>query len=105
MPPMKPAAALASLLMLAACASPTWTNPNVTPEQAKNDYSECNAMAQDANARDAAIQQDILASRGQDWQRSGTLGTHQDVFAAETQQRTGDIVRNCMLAKGYTPAK
>jgi hypothetical protein len=102
---MRFVAVSALALVLAACAGPRWEKSNVTPEQAKSDYSECNALANEANARDAAIDQDILASRGHDWANSGTLDTHKDVFEAESQHRTADVLRSCMLSKGYAPAK
>jgi hypothetical protein len=105
---MKPtaaaAAAIALGLALAACAAPRWTKAGASPEQAANDYAQCNALAGEANARENAIESDILASRGHDWENQGTLSAHTDVYAAETQHRTGDIIRRCMEAKGYAEA-
>jgi hypothetical protein len=95
--------ALAVALALAACAGPQWEKPGISAETAAADYADCSSLAQDATQRDSAIQADILASRGHDWERSGTLATHTDVFAAEDQRRSGDVLGSCMRLRGYTP--
>ena len=96
-------AGLIVMIGLAACASTVWNKAGVSNEQAAADYAECNSLAQGANQRDSNIQADILASRGHDWSQSGTMSTHQATFAAESQQQSGDIIRSCMIAKGYAP--
>ena len=90
------------VLLLAACAGPKWTKPGVSDATAAADYSDCHAEADQADTRDADIQSDIMASRGHDWSQSGTMGAHQDSFAAENQARTGDVMASCMHLKGYT---
>jgi hypothetical protein len=95
-------AAAALALVLGGCLGPTWAKPGVGPEEAAADYSQCNALAQGAVARDSNIDTDILASRGLDWQNSGTLGVHRATMASETSTRSADVLRSCMLAKGYT---
>lgn len=98
---LRTAPALALVLLLAGCAGPRWTKPGVSQTQAEADYSECNEMAQAANRRDDEIEADILASRGHDWQQTGTMATHKAVFAAEAYHRTDDLMHFCMQAKGY----
>ncbi len=87
-----PAVALA--LILAACSSkPQWVKPGT-----------CRAYANAASRQEAAIDQDILASRGTDWQRNNTLQAKKSTFALQDKGHTRDIIANCMNAKGYAPA-
>ena len=88
-------------LALTGCGS-AWNKAGVGREQAARDYSECNHMAEIANQRDSNIDTDILASRGQDWQRLGFLNAKRAGYADSNEARTGDIVDRCMLSKGYT---
>ena len=91
-------------LALGACAgTASWTKQGVTDQAAAADYAECNSLAQEATRRASNIQADILASRGQDWERSGTLDTHRAVFAAETGPQASDVLKSCMIGKGYAP--
>ena len=96
--------ALASALALVACASePQWVKDGVSGKQAAADYSDCQSQAQNSTQRDSNIEADIMASRGHDWQQSGTLGAHEAAFAAESQKQSDQIVRECMIGKGYAP--
>jgi hypothetical protein len=94
-------AALAAGLALDACAGPQWTKPGVGADTAAADYADCRSLAQQATQRDSSIQADILASRGRDWENSGTLEAHQDVFAAEATRQSGDVLGACMRLRGY----
>jgi len=92
-------------LLLAGCGSGgNWTKPGVSPDTAEADLSSCQRQARDATARDAAIDADILASRGQDWQRTGTLAMRRDDMADSNRGRARLIIARCMAAKGYTEA-
>ena len=93
--------ALAMALALGACAGQQWVKPGVSADIAASDYADCLSLAQDAARPSGDIQADILASRGRDWENSGTLGAHQDVFAAESTRRTGDVMGTCMRLRGY----
>ena len=94
--------ALAVAAALAACAGPQWTKPGAAADTVAADYADCRSQAYQTTRRDADIQSDILASRGHDWEQSGTLMTHTDSFAAENQRRAGNVVGACMQLKGYT---
>jgi hypothetical protein len=101
-----PAAALAALLALLACAGGRqWTKPGVSADQAADDAADCQSQAQQATRRDSQIDSDILASRGHDWSNSGTLAVHQTVFDTGTTDRADAVLQSCMLTKGYAPAK
>jgi hypothetical protein len=93
-------------LALVGCAggADKWTKPGVTPDMTETELSDCESEAHSATQRDAGIDADILASRGQDWQRAGTLGLKRDDMANSNRARSAQIVARCMAAKGYRPA-
>ncbi|MGO8915995.1 MAG: hypothetical protein ACLQJR_08810 [Stellaceae bacterium] len=96
---------LAVLLPLAACSGAGgWSKPGVPPGTAAQDYAECRHTAELALRRDSDIDTDILATRGQDWARLGTLQTMREQYADSNNARSGDIVERCMIGKGYTGA-
>jgi len=98
------ATCLALTLCLGACiGAPRWTKEGIAPQAAAADLAVCRGEAQEATRRDNNISADIMASRGLDWQNSGTLSTHQEMFAAQNAQQTDDVVKSCMIAKGYVP--
>jgi hypothetical protein len=94
--------ALTLALALAGCGG-SWTKAGVSPEAAAQDLSECRHSAEVANRRDSDIDQDILASRGQDWEKYSVIQTKRDEFADSNRARSGDMVERCMIAKGYSP--
>jgi hypothetical protein len=94
---------LCALLALAACSGAgDWRKPGVSSDKAGRDYSECRHRAEMAQRRDSNIDTDILASRGQDWERMGVLQTKRNDYADANSARSGDIVERCMIDKGYT---
>jgi hypothetical protein len=100
------AACLLLGILLAGCADAggRWTKAGANQEAASSDYEDCRSEARAATERDAAIDADIMASRGADWQRAGTLGVQQDAMAAHTKTHARDIINRCMASKGYKPA-
>lgn len=94
---------LVAALALGACAAPesAWTHPERAPAAARQDLSACRNEATTATRREADIDADIEASRGQDWQRSGILTTKRET-AAEGRRRSFDsYVARCMAARGW----
>jgi len=95
---------LALAFLLSACSGrPQWVKPGTGSEAASDDLEECRALANAATRRDAAIDQDILASRGTDWQHNDTLQAKKSTFAMQDQGHARDIIADCMSAKGYAP--
>src|ERR1700687_1020656 len=95
---------LSLALLLAACSSkPQWVKPGATSDAVSDDLAECRALAKASTRQDAAIDQDILASRGNDWQRNSTLQAKKSTFAMQDQGHARDIIADCMSAKGYAP--
>ena len=99
---MRRIGSLALMLVLAGCGGGQWSKPGVSREKAAQDFSECSHLAEVANQRDSNIDTDILASRGQDWERLGVLNVKRDSYADSNRARSGDIVSRCMIGKGYT---
>lgn len=95
----------AALCVVACAAAPAWTKQGVSPQQAAQDYSDCRSQAQAMFMRDVNIQTDILASRGRDWQQTGTLSAHDTIFGNENRQQQSDYVKSCMISKGYAPGR
>ena len=90
---------------LAACSgTPQWTRSGASPETAREDLRECVAEAQSMTRQDENIDADIMATRSQDWQRTGTLGAKRETLALQNRGRGEDIVGLCMRQKGYLPA-
>jgi hypothetical protein len=90
-------------LVVSACSGAgEWSKPGVSPEKAAQDYSECRHSAQLAHRRDSDIDSDILASRGEDWERFGLLQLKRNEYADSDNARSADFVERCMIGKGYT---
>lgn len=95
---------LVVVLCLAACAGdPQWSKDGVTPKTAAAELADCRSAAQEATQRDTNIDTDILASRGKDWQQSGVLDMKVAGYSEENRDLSGDIVRQCMIGKGFAP--
>ena len=95
---------LAVALCLVGCAGePEWSKDGVSPEMAARELADCRSAAQEATQRDTNIDTDILASRGMDWQKNGLLGLKVDTYNAQNRDLSADIVRQCMIGKGFAP--
>jgi hypothetical protein len=94
---------LGLLLAVSACSGAgEWSKPGVSPEKAAQDYSECRHSAELAHRRDSDIDNDILASRGLDWEHFDLLQIRRDAYADSDNARNADFVDRCMVGKGYT---
>jgi hypothetical protein len=102
---LKRVISLALAVFLAGCAGgPSWSRPGVSAQQTAAALSDCESQARDATQRDTNIMNDILATRGNDWNHSGVMSTQMSEFTAENQNRTDDIVHRCMIGKGFVPS-
>lgn len=90
-------------LLLAACAggSGQWTKPGAAGETVSADLDDCRNEAREATRRDDNIDADILASRGNDWQRGGMLGVQRNAMASEKSGHSDSLIDACMSLKGY----
>jgi hypothetical protein len=91
-----------AILFLAGCGGTSgWSKAGTSPETAEADFADCQSQARAATRRDDAIDADIMASRGQDWQRAGTLSIKRDNMAMSNRGWAEQIIGHCMAAKGY----
>ena len=97
---------LAATLVLAACAgTPNWTKKGVSPEVTSRELADCRNIAREATRRDTNITTDIMASRGNDWQRTGVMDYQLRSLTLGDTVRSDDIVKRCMIGKGFAPAQ
>ncbi len=89
--------------LLSSCAPPGhWIKPGVGQEESASDYRQCALEAKKALATDRAIHHDILATRGSDWERAGTLGVRREEMRHEESAHGEAVFDSCMSAKGYS---
>ncbi|HTV89047.1 MAG TPA: hypothetical protein VME41_08535 [Stellaceae bacterium] len=92
-------------LLLAGCAgSGAWTRPGADAAAIAGALQQCRAAADSAVSREEGIDEDILATRQTDWQRSQIGGIADAELGQETRGRADRIVASCMRAKGFAPA-
>ena len=97
-------AGLGLALLLVGCAGTgDWTRQGSSSQQTAAEFSDCQSQARKATERDTNIMTDILATRGNDWNRTGVMSTQMSEFAAENHNQTAGIVSRCMLGKGFVP--
>jgi hypothetical protein len=90
-------------VLLAGCATTgDWTKPGADEATIAREYRDCRAVATDAVGIDADIDQDILATRQNDWQRSGVVRLGAETSHNQTRDRAARITASCMQAKGFT---
>jgi hypothetical protein len=100
-----PALLLLAFPLLACSAAPGWQKPGVADEQRDRDNAACRSEARAATRRDANIDADIMASRGQDWGRSDVLQQKREEMRMSTTARAEDVFDRCMRAHGYAPVR
>jgi hypothetical protein len=103
---MRVAGALTVVVLLGGCASGAaeWTKPGADEVAAAQAYRSCRELADARIGPEIGINQDILATRGTDWQRSqvGNLATR--TMTEMTRDRAAAIVASCMNAYGFQRA-
>ena len=93
-------------LLLAGCtAAGGWAKPGADAAMTADEYQDCRDLAASAVKTDADIDQDIFATRGADWQRSGTGRVQTQSAQDHTRDRATAIVGACMRAKGFAEAR
>ena len=94
------------VLLLAGCAAAGgWSKAGADAAAAAHEYEDCRAVAESAVKTDADIDQDILATRQSDRQRSAGVRVGTQMMEEHTRDRAAAIVASCMKAKGYRPAR
>ena len=98
--------ALGCLLFVLCGPAPSghWVKPSAGAAQAARVYGYCRARAEAAFRSERDVDQDILATRGSDWQRAGTLSSERSQMGAEAAGRADAIIAGCMRAHGFARA-
>jgi hypothetical protein len=94
---------IAAMALLAGCAAAAgdWTRPGADEAAVAREYGDCRTMAASVVRGDAAIDQDILATRGTDWQRAAIGRVEPRNMEEHTRDRAAAIIEGCMRAKGF----
>ncbi len=94
---------LALALLLAGCAAAGggWSKPGADAAAVGSALADCHAVAATAVKTDADIDQDILATRHNDWQRAGVVRLQTQTMHEQTRDRGAAIVAACMRARGF----
>lgn len=102
-PPFRALSAAVLLLGLTACASPgsEWVRSGADEATMAAERAECSRYAAASVAQDRAIDSDIAASRGGDWQRSGRSRSREQMLSRGTEQRRMAALQRCLVERGY----
>ena len=101
------AGVLALALLLAGCATGAgdWRKAGAEQSAAERDYQECRELAADAVKTQADIDQDIFATRQNDWQRASVVRQQAQIMHEHTHDRAAAILDSCMKGKGFSPKR
>jgi hypothetical protein len=80
---------------------PDWAKAGADEATVAGEYQDCRALAGTAVKTEADIDQDILATRGDDWRRAGVGRLQVRTMREHTRDRGAMIVDACMRAKGF----
>jgi hypothetical protein len=95
--------ALAAAALLGGCASTAdeWTKPGADEAAVSQAYRTCRSMADERVGPEIGINQDILSTRGADWQRAQVQTLQTRTMTESTRDRAAAIVASCMNANGF----
>ena len=79
-----------------------WAKAGADEATVAGEYQDCRALAGSAVKTEADIDQDILATRGDDWRRGGVGQLQTRTMREHTRDRGTAIIDACMRAKGFT---
>ena len=98
---------LGVLLLQSACSNGAslWTKPSMDPERRADDYAECRDETRQATQKDYAIDQDIAASRGNDWRNQGIYNQQTSNLTSGAADKSSEILSDCMASMGYEPVR
>lgn len=96
---------IAVMLLLAGCGHATWTRAGADAADSEAALRQCRGAAAAVVGPEEGIDQDILATRQTDWQRSQVGGLAAGRLGQETHERADRIVAACMRANGFVLAK
>jgi hypothetical protein len=90
-------------LALGACgAAGPWVKPGADAKATDLAYRQCRALAATSTDTAAAIDKDILATRGNDWQRAGVMRVETREMHEQARAHGDAVIASCMRAKGFS---
>ena len=95
-------------LTLSACFQGTggeWFKQGVESNVTARDLIQCQRDARLVAGEEGKIDQDIIASRGADWQASGSYAANTSQLGQSSEKRRNEMVGRCMHNKGYIQPK
>jgi hypothetical protein len=78
-----------------------WAKAGADEATVAGEYQDCLGLAGGAVKTDADIDQDILATRGDDWRRGGVGRVQTQTMREHTRERGAAIIDACMRSKGF----
>lgn len=103
------AAAAFAWLLLAGCTAfapkPGWVKAGVDKAATQHQVGDCRAQANAARGNEHAINQDINATLGGNWQRARTSSVVDQSLRYQTADYADQVFDSCMRAKGFKTAK
>jgi hypothetical protein len=90
--------------VLLALSGPVPARAQPQPAETARVYAYCRAQADAAFQHERHIDQDIIATLGNNWQRAGTLPLERSQMFAEAIGRADAVLAGCMRAYGFAPA-
>ena len=96
---------IASLALAGCAASGGWAKPGADASAVAREYQDCRELAESTVRPEFDIDQDILATRQNDWQRSHIGRVEGDAMREGTRGRAAAIVQSCMQAKGFAQVR
>jgi len=96
---------IATLALAGCAAAGGWAKPGADAAAAAHEYQDCRELADSTVRPEFDIDQDILATRQNDWQRTHIGLVEADAMRQGTRGRAATIVQSCMQAKGFAPVR
>ena len=89
-------------LLVAGCAAAGgWTKPGTDAAATARDVEGCRSLAAETVRPEIDINEDILATRQNDWRRGRIGRIESEAMRDQTRRRADRIVAACMKAKGF----
>jgi len=95
------------MLLLAGCGAggSDWAKPGADDAAAATAYQDCRGLSDTVVSTDRTIDQDIMASRQNDWQRASVVRQQTRIMHEHTGDRAAAILDSCMKGKGFSPKR
>ena len=91
-------------MLSALCGKDSTASAQPVPVETARVNAYCRARADAAFQNERHIDQDIIATLGNNWQRAGTLPLERSQMFAEAAGRADAVLAGCMRAYGFAQA-